>query len=340
MDLPALTRGLMAKMEVDLGTSLQWVATVHRNTEYPHVHVALRGITEDGQPLRMPRLYIQRGIRAHAEELATDQLGYRTALDAEEAQRREVGQKRYTSLDRIINRSNSDVNQVERPESFVVDLSKRPAKPEKHHLQSRLLFLESMGLAESAGSNRWNVRRDFETVLRGLQRSTDRQRTLASHSALLSDPRLPTCLTDLRKIESLEGRVLGHAEDEATGRSYMILEGTDHKVHFVYHTPDIEDARHRGKLKPNAFVQFRHQFSDNKPAVTINDLGDSEELLSQKHYIRTAALAAQKRAAIPVSNGWAGWLGRYDAALAEAAAEIQAKLAIPKQPSNSERNRG
>src|SRR5438552_4622773 len=52
LNLQALTRSLMAKMEVDLGTRLQWVGTVHRNTEYPHVHVALRGITEDRQPLR------------------------------------------------------------------------------------------------------------------------------------------------------------------------------------------------------------------------------------------------------------------------------------------------
>ena len=59
------------------------------------------------------------------------------------------------------------------------------------------------------------------------------------------------CLTDIRKIQSLEGRVLGQAEDEITGRPYMLLEGTDHKVHFIYHTPAMEDARHHGKMKPN-----------------------------------------------------------------------------------------
>src|SRR5215472_3491474 len=70
LDLRGLTRGLMSKMEVDLGTQLQWIATVHRNTEYPHVHVALRGVTEDGQPLRLPRDYVKHGIRAIAENLA------------------------------------------------------------------------------------------------------------------------------------------------------------------------------------------------------------------------------------------------------------------------------
>src|SRR3989442_11443537 len=35
LNLQALTRALMAKMDVDIGLRLQWVATVHRNTEYP-----------------------------------------------------------------------------------------------------------------------------------------------------------------------------------------------------------------------------------------------------------------------------------------------------------------
>jgi len=89
-DLESLTRNLLSRMESDLGTRLEWVATAHYNTEHPHVHVALRGITDLNQPLRLDRSYIQHGIRAHAENLTTRQIGYRTVLDAEEAQRREI----------------------------------------------------------------------------------------------------------------------------------------------------------------------------------------------------------------------------------------------------------
>ena len=102
LDLEAHTRNLMERMERDLGTKLEWTAIIHRNTEHPHVHLALRGLDENGAALRLPREYIQSGIRRHAEELATQQLGYRTQLDAEEAQRREVHQPRFTSLDRAI----------------------------------------------------------------------------------------------------------------------------------------------------------------------------------------------------------------------------------------------
>ena len=81
-NLDELTRGLMSRMEHDLGTRLEWIAVPHFNTEHPHVHIALRGIRDDGTPLKMDRDYIRCGIRAHAEDLCTRQLGLRSGLDA------------------------------------------------------------------------------------------------------------------------------------------------------------------------------------------------------------------------------------------------------------------
>jgi type IV secretory pathway VirD2 relaxase len=43
MDLEAHTRELMASVERDLGTKLEWVAVAHYNTDNPHVHVVVRG---------------------------------------------------------------------------------------------------------------------------------------------------------------------------------------------------------------------------------------------------------------------------------------------------------
>jgi len=36
--------------------------------------------------------------------------------------------------------------------------------------------------------------------------------------------------------------VVGHGEEENAGRPYMLVEGTDHHVHFIYHTSEIVDA--------------------------------------------------------------------------------------------------
>ena len=105
MDLKSHARELINRMERDLGTALEWVAVAHFNTDHPHVHIAFRGITDRGQALHLKRDYNRLSMRRHAEDLCTAQLGYRTKLDAEEAQRREIDQYRYTSLDRVIHRS-------------------------------------------------------------------------------------------------------------------------------------------------------------------------------------------------------------------------------------------
>jgi type IV secretory pathway VirD2 relaxase len=107
LDLEKLTRALIWRMEKDLHTRLEWAAVTHFNTEHPHVHIALRGIRDTGASLLLNRDYIKHGIRTAAEDLCTLQLGYRTEMDAAEAQLREIDAHRYTSLDRIISRANN-----------------------------------------------------------------------------------------------------------------------------------------------------------------------------------------------------------------------------------------
>jgi type IV secretory pathway VirD2 relaxase len=100
VDLSRLTRELITQMEKDLGTKLEWVAAEHYNTEHPHVHVVIRGMRDSGEVLRLSREYVQQGIRSIAADLCTRQIGYRTELDGVEAERREVTEKRFTSIDR------------------------------------------------------------------------------------------------------------------------------------------------------------------------------------------------------------------------------------------------
>jgi type IV secretory pathway VirD2 relaxase len=64
--------------------------------------VALRGIRDGGRALQLERQYIKEGVRAIAEDFYTRQLGHRTELDTAGAERREVQEKRFTSLDRTI----------------------------------------------------------------------------------------------------------------------------------------------------------------------------------------------------------------------------------------------
>jgi hypothetical protein len=187
----------------------------------------------------------------------------------------------------------------------------------------RLMVLESMGLAESVSPKSWRVRRDFENVLRAMQRSADHQKTLAAHGALMSDERLPLAVVDFRQLTTLEGTILVHGKEESSGRSYLMLEGTDARVHYVYYTPEMEAARNRGGLQTNAFVRLRKLFSDGRPALQIHELGDAESILRNKLQLRETAQRLIRRGSVPQDDGWDGWLGRYQKALAETAATLE-----------------
>jgi type IV secretory pathway VirD2 relaxase len=324
-DLERLTRDLMARMEKDLGTRLEWVAVVHRNTEHPHVHIALRGVRDDGAPLDLPRDYVKRGVRAIAEDFCTRQLGHRTRADAVAAERREVQERRFTSLDRAIARQASQQS-VDDSGRFTVHRPARPKPTERdQHIDARLLVLQTMGLAERSTPDQWVVRRDFETVLRAMQRTTDRQKTLAAHGALLSDQRLPLVVLDVRKLKSVEGRVLGHGEEDG-GRHYMLLEGTDAKVHLIYYTPEMEQARSSGKLRSNSFVRLQKQFENGRPVLEFRDEGDSEKLLNNRRHFAERAGARTLRD--QGDANWGGWLGRYLATLSEIQRDTRAKPSV------------
>ena len=322
-DLTKLTRDLLSQMEQDLGTPLEWLAVAHYNTEHPHVHVACRGVRVDGNPLRLGREYIKEGIREVAQDLCTRQLGYRTELDAVASRRREIDANRYTSLDAAITRSGIGM-QVEASGAFLIVPIGAAEGTEctrllKQHMTERLLVLKTMGLAEHAGPNLWQVRRDFEQVLRAMQRGADRQKTLASFGAPISDERLPVTTIDLRSLTNLEGRILVHGEDEFYGRGYLMLEGTDARIHYVYYTPEMEAARNRGELGINSFIRLHKRFTEGRPVIEIDELGDAEAILANRSYVRETAKRLIRSGVVPQEEGWKGWLGRYQKALAETA---------------------
>jgi type IV secretory pathway VirD2 relaxase len=326
LDLQRLTRELLSRMEKDLGIPLEWVAATHFNTEHPHIHVALRGVGTDRSQLRLGRDYIKQGIRSVAEDLCTRQIGYRTELDADAAQRREVREHRYTSLDRIIERdSAAEADQrtltiAKDPNSTGVGQARRLTD---QYVRERLISLETLGLSQRASPSVWHVRDDFADILRAMQRSADRQKTLAAHGVLKSDDRLPMAVLNLGELTTLEGRILVHGEEESSGRRYLMLEGTDGRVHYVYYTPEMDATRNHGGLQTNSFVKIRGIKKGEQPAIEIEELGDSEALLHNKSYFRDTAQRFRRPGILPPDDAWDGWLGRYQQALREAVAALE-----------------
>ena len=272
------------------------------------MHVVLRGVAAQGNSLRLSREYIKHGVREIAEELCTCQLGFRTSLDAAEAERREVNEVRITSLDRMILRR---ARQTEHGLLFhpTVGSELQP------NVMARLFRLQQMELAQRHPDGSWLVKQDTSQILGAMQRTTDHQRVLTMHGALLSDSRLGIEVINWKNTQSVEGRILVHGQNEQSGKSYLMLEATTGRVFYIPYTREIEEVRSRGGLKTNALVRLRRIFADRQPSMEVRDYGDAEGALKNRRLLREKIHDMQTTGAAMTEDGWGGWLGRYQHAV-------------------------
>lgn len=222
-DLRTYTRHLMARMEADLGTRLEWVAVDHWNTDNPHTHVVLRGKDDTGKDLIISRDYIAEGMRRRASELATEWLGPRTELDMQ----REVDQERWTGLDRTLQREVDDDGLV-----HTGRFSEARLQRQRQVLIGRLQHLQRMGLAREPQPGVWAVHADAEPTLRAMGERGDIIRTM--QRAMSGKQRELAVFQPGEDGRVIIGRVVGKGlADELYDKGYLIVDGTDGKAHYV-----------------------------------------------------------------------------------------------------------
>ncbi|WP_053268303.1 relaxase/mobilization nuclease domain-containing protein [Pseudomonas chlororaphis] len=232
-DLRTYTRYLMARIEADLGTRLEWVAVDHWNTDNPHTHVVLRGKDDTGKDLIISRDYIAEGMRRRASELATEWLGPRTELEIQRAMQREVDQERWTGLDRTLQRE--AVDGLVQPDTLAEPRFQR----QRQMLIGRLQRLQRMGLATEQQPGTWAIHADAETTLRAMGERGDIIRTM--QRAVSGKQRELAVFQAGGSGRSIVGRVVGKGlTDELYDKGYLIVDGTDGKAHYVALPPRSE----------------------------------------------------------------------------------------------------
>src|SRR5271157_5568233 len=251
-DLRAFTRELMADAERDLGTKLDWVAVDHWNTDNPHIHVLVRGRTDDGQDLVISRDYISQGFRSRAAERVTLELGPRSEQEIRASLEKEVDAERWTSLDRSL-RDISDEG------GGVADLRSGGAgeDPELRQLMiGRAAKLERQGLAEQVGPAQWTLKPGLEPALRDLGIRGDIIKTM--HRAMADLGHEPDvagfALHGDQAAEPVLGRLVERGlHDELKGTAYAIIDGVDGRTHHLV----LSDLEITGDAKPGAIVETR-----------------------------------------------------------------------------------
>ena len=240
-DLKGFARDLMSQVEKDLGTKLDWVAVDHWNTEHPHIHIIIRGRSDDGQDLVIDRDYIKQGMRDRAQDLITQELGPRTDQEIRRTLERQIDSERWTNLDRQLSR--------DAYRTGVIDMALRADRqPDEFHALKvgRLRKLESLGLADQVGPGQWALSENAEATLRELgERGIER----GAASYVLAGESL-----DVPVIGRLVDRGL---DDELKGTAYAVVDGVDGRTHHVK-LPDLDAA---GDSAPGSIVELR-KFDD------------------------------------------------------------------------------
>jgi type IV secretory pathway VirD2 relaxase len=219
-DLKDTTRAVMAQMESDLGTRLDWLAVDHHNTGHPHTHIVIRGKDADGKDLIISPEYIKQGLASRAQDIVTERLGPRRDLEIAQARQREVALERFTGLDRRILAQASEA-------SVRINEGHDPrGRFEEALLRARLRHLEVLGLAEPAGMNAWTLKPDWETTLKALGQRGDILKALAAKNRdSAPDQNLRRFEPGVRGQERLLGSVVASVpEDELRDRRSLVVE--------------------------------------------------------------------------------------------------------------------
>jgi type IV secretory pathway VirD2 relaxase len=248
LDLKAFTQELVAHMEQDLGTRLEWVAGEHHDTDNPHVHLMIRGKDERGGDLVINREYISYGMRAQAMEVATRHLGPRLAEEIERSYQLELTANRLTALDA---RLASDA--ANRVDGFVTPLQGQGGSlaAERQQVQTlaRLQHLESLGLAQERRVGVWQVDPDLVARLRRLGSRNDIVKLM--HERMRGETPLSPVIFSKESppLEPVTGRVVDRGvADELYDRRYLLVDGMDGQAYYVPLSEYSERAGHEATV--------------------------------------------------------------------------------------------
>jgi len=219
MDLKEHTREIMNDASKTLREELKWFAVVHNNTDNPHVHIIVRGVTKDKKELIIDPRFIKQGFRDIARNRATQELGYRNAIDQIKSKKEEVTAERLTSIDREM--MNRMVNQKEK--------ERRIIRPKDGFELERLKYLTAIGLAEKKDRKSYFIKQNASEELKTLAKRNDILKNIYDDSKIR-----PTNLTIYKPGMALkDGKIIKiGVVDELYNKPYVLIERNKRHIYI------------------------------------------------------------------------------------------------------------
>lgn len=308
LDLNEFAADFVKGMEQDLGTKLEWFAAAHYDTENPHIHLLIRGKTDQGEDLVIKKDYVSFGMRELAEEIATRSLGHRQEREIREELRKGVTQERFGQIDRKL------LFEVRGSIDGIIDLKSEfnLADRELRELKiRRLKFLRKFGLSRRVSPGKWQLSKNMEEVLRGLSIQGDIIKTM--HEKMRAG-RENLCFEPGEHL-GISGTVMHKGlVDELGDKTFMLVEAKDGKNYYVSLTRYSEKEGLESSVGDVVTIEAHgfHVKPIDRDILEISKGGEGEvsEEAALSHFKRKSSYKSSSSAA---SSSWKNMKRRLSA---------------------------
>jgi hypothetical protein len=112
IDIQALVKTLVKRMEKITGKSFIWMAATHTDTDHPHAHLLINGTDKYGEDVHFDKLFITQTIREMNRQICTEMIGMRSREEIKASILQSYQGNRYCSFDDIIRGQEEPCNET------------------------------------------------------------------------------------------------------------------------------------------------------------------------------------------------------------------------------------
>lgn len=288
---------VMTQLSHDLQIpQLNWLAENHYDTDNPHCHVLLKGLSKEGKDVTIPKEYLKSNFRKMSEEIATNYLGARSIKDLQAAKYAEVDAERFTNIDAKIIASLKNNVFIPLPSS---EICTNLEKEETRLITLRLHTLTRLGLVKQFDKSNYAVHPDLKEKLQAMPLEKDIIKKLAHLSKKHSIDKNANYHPNI-ETAPITGTVIDKGYfDEATESKYIIILDINRMTHYVKLSRFSEISGNESNIgdlvtissKASMSKEFTAVIVDKISTLTLNDQIDYngvtylDRIIANKAYI-------------------------------------------------------
>jgi hypothetical protein len=141
VDIQALVKTLVKRMEKITGKSFIWMAATHTDTNHPHAHLLINGADTFGRDIRFDRIFVSQTMREMARQICTEIIGKRSRAEIKASILQSYNSNRYCSFD-------DTIREEEEPLQETLETYGSQIQTFNDLIIRRLIHLTELGLAK------------------------------------------------------------------------------------------------------------------------------------------------------------------------------------------------